>query len=96
MQPPIDFFCVPVLLRFFPTVFPFCSAGFAPQDRLWAGLGALSRTINERERRHAVLGMHNAELRAAASGGDELHMLQVLLLLLLASRALAHAARSCA
>ena len=65
------------------TISLFCSAGFAPQDRLWAGLGALSRTINERDRRHAVLSMHNAELRAAASGGDELVMLQVLLLLLL-------------
>ena len=53
-------------------------AGFAPQAALWAGLGQLSHTINERERRNAVLSVHNAELRAAAAGGDELHLLQVL------------------
>ena len=53
------------------------AAGFAPQDRLWAGLGALSHVINERERRNTILGRHNAELRAAAAAGDDVAALQV-------------------
>ncbi len=53
------------------------AAGFAPQDRLWAGLGALSHVINERERRNTILGRHNAELRAAAAAGDDVVALQV-------------------
>ena len=51
--------------------------GFASQVKLWEGLGALSHTINERDRRNAVLSMHNADLRAAAAVGDDLQMLQV-------------------
>jgi hypothetical protein len=54
-----------------------CTA-FAPQARLWDGLGAISRTVNERDRRSAVLSIHNAELRAASSSGDEMSVLQVL------------------
>ncbi len=54
-----------------------CVAGLAPQDKLWAGLGALSRIINERDRRNTILSMHNAELRAAAAAGDDVFTLQV-------------------
>jgi hypothetical protein len=57
--------------------FCFFSAGFAPQVKLWEGLGALSHTINERDRRNAVLSMHNVDLRASAAVGDELQMFQV-------------------
>jgi len=57
-------------------IFP--CAGLAPQAVLWAGLGALSRTINEREKRNAMLSLHNVELRAASATGDDLLVLQVL------------------
>jgi hypothetical protein len=52
-------------------------SGFAPQARLWGGLGLLSAIVNERENRNAVLSVHNAELRAATASGDEMRMLQV-------------------
>lgn len=57
----------------------YCSvAGCAPQARLWAGFGPLSHAINEREKRNAMLSVHNAELRVASAAGDNLRMLQVL------------------
>ncbi len=56
----------------------FRCAGLAPQAVLWAGLGTLSRTINEREKRNAMLSLHNVELRASSAAGDDLLVLQVL------------------